>query len=336
MPFLPGLELSARFYREVVAPLLGDLPHAAARIGPGSEVLGFDTERSTDHDWGPRLQLFLTRPHETLAGRLPATFLGWPTDGVEFTDLSTWFGRHLGFDPRAGVTVSDWLGTPTQTLAEVTAGAVFHDGLGELAPARECLAWYPTDVWRYVLASQWSRIAEEEAFVGRCGEVGDELGSAVVAARLVRDLMRLCLLIHRRYPPYGKWLGSAFARLPDASALTPVLTAALAATEWHVREHHLAAGYRYVAGLQNGLELAEPVDPATRPYYDRPYQVLGAARFAAALVTAIADAEIRRLPLIGAIDQYVDNTLVLSNVDQRRSMPMSRAGAECVRAPTAR
>lgn len=122
--------------------------------------------------------------------------------------------------------MADWLATPTQTLLEVVAGAVFHDDFG-LADVRSALAWYPDDVWRYVLACQWSRIAEEEAFVGRTAEVGDALGSSVVAARLVRDLMRLCLLMHRRYPPYSKWLGSAFASLPCASELTPLFARAL-------------------------------------------------------------------------------------------------------------
>ncbi|SMD18765.1 hypothetical protein [Kibdelosporangium aridum] len=60
---IKGLELSRRFSVEVVQPLVrkhfGDLPHTAARIGSGSEVLGFDTERSADHEWGPRLQLFV-------------------------------------------------------------------------------------------------------------------------------------------------------------------------------------------------------------------------------------------------------------------------------------
>ncbi|GAA3462894.1 hypothetical protein ACFFSW_29620 [Saccharothrix longispora] len=48
--FLPGLELSRRFYREAVEPLVrahfGEVPHSAALIGPGSGVLGFGTERS--------------------------------------------------------------------------------------------------------------------------------------------------------------------------------------------------------------------------------------------------------------------------------------------------
>jgi hypothetical protein len=63
--FIPGLELSRRFYTEAVRPLLEEaspaIPHSAARLGSGSEVLGFDTPRSADHEWGPRLQLFLRR-----------------------------------------------------------------------------------------------------------------------------------------------------------------------------------------------------------------------------------------------------------------------------------
>lgn len=56
--FVPGLELCHNFYEEVVAPAVG-APHGAALLGPGSDVLGYDTERSTDHDWGPRCQLFV-------------------------------------------------------------------------------------------------------------------------------------------------------------------------------------------------------------------------------------------------------------------------------------
>ena len=62
--FVPGTRLAGEFYAEVVRPLLDvafpGLRYAAALLGPGSEVLGFDTGRSTDHDWGPRLQVFLS------------------------------------------------------------------------------------------------------------------------------------------------------------------------------------------------------------------------------------------------------------------------------------
>ncbi|MER6356709.1 DUF4037 domain-containing protein [Streptomyces sp. NPDC001634] len=351
--FIPGLELSRRFYTEAVRPLLEEaapgIPHSGARIGSGSEVLGYDTARSADHEWGPRLQLFL-HPHDVprhaahirhvLAEHLPKIFHGYPThfaptgdgdirvmqvtDGpvhhrVEVTSVSSWFTAALGFDPASGITPADWLATPTQLLAEVTAGAVFHDGLHVLSPLRTALRWYPHDIWLHVLACQWQRVSQEEAFVGRCGEVGDELGSAVIAARLVRDLMRLCLLMDRRYPPYGKWLGSAFARTPTAPRLTPVLTAALAATDWRTREDHLAHAYEIVALMHNQLELTDQVDPTTRAYHSRPFRVLRAERFTQALTARIKDPALRDLPVVGAVDQFVDSTDVLGRPELTRA-----------------
>ena len=62
--FVPGLELCEAFYREAVRPILDagfpGLTHAAALIGDGSDVLGYDTPVSRDHQWGPRLILFLS------------------------------------------------------------------------------------------------------------------------------------------------------------------------------------------------------------------------------------------------------------------------------------
>ena len=56
---MQGLELSRRFYFEAVRPILDrsfpDLEHAAALIGHGSELLGFDDELSQDHQWGARV-----------------------------------------------------------------------------------------------------------------------------------------------------------------------------------------------------------------------------------------------------------------------------------------
>jgi hypothetical protein len=171
-----------------------------------------------------------------------------------------------------------------------------------------------------MLACQWQRISQEEAFVGRCGEVGDELGSAILAAQLVRDLMTLCLLINRVYPPYSKWLGSAFTRLPCAEQLAPVLIAAVAATYWRDREHHLVTAYETVAALHNDLQLTEPVDPRTRPFHDRPFRVLRADRFTEALINSIADPGMRGLPLTGAVDQFIDSTDALGHRTRSRRL----------------
>jgi hypothetical protein len=348
--FVPGLDLARAFYAEVVRPLLDThapgVAHTAALVGTGSEVLGFDTERSTDHDWGPRLLLLLT-PAD-LAGRadalnsmfgreLPLRFRGHPTGftppgpdrsrtpdtsdrrpvahRIEVDTPGNWFMRHLGFDPRGEVRLTDWLVTPSQLLLEVTRGAVFHDGLGDVEPARRALAWYPHDLWLYLLAAQWRRIEQEEAFVGRCAEVGDDLGARLVAARLGRDLMRLCFLMERQYAPYSKWLGSAFAGLDAAATLGPMLHEVLAAADHRERQAVLASAYELTASRFNDLGITEAVDPSVRGFHDRPYRVLGAERFARAAAAAITDEQVRALPPgLGAIDQWVDSTDVTSNV----------------------
>jgi len=94
--FMPGLELNRRFYNDVVQPLLAarfpDLVYSAGLIGYGSDVLGYDTAISTDHEWGPRLLIFLRDEEypklhqaigETLSRELPPSFRGYPTNFSE-------------------------------------------------------------------------------------------------------------------------------------------------------------------------------------------------------------------------------------------------------------
>ncbi|GIJ78743.1 protein of unknown function [Micromonospora phaseoli] len=350
---MPGLQLSRAFYVEAVRPLLDEaypgLRYAAARLGPGSDVLGFDSGRSVDHDWGPRLELFLNADDvacygeaisAVLAERLPKRFRGWPTnfepsdgrvrvmtptDGpvahrVVVTNVRAWCDELLGFDARRGVTVLDWLATPGQRLAEVTGGVVFHDDIGELTSLRDRLQWYPDDVWRYVLACQWMRIGAEEAFVGRAAEAGDEVGSRVVAARLVREVMRQCLLLACRFPPYSKWLGTAFAGLPDIAGIAAACDEALVAASRTRRQAALCAAYEQVGEWQNRLGIAVPVDATRRQFFDRPYQVIDADRFAAALLARIDDPEVAALPPVGAVDQYVDSVAVLCQPSLARAV----------------
>lgn len=350
--FIPGLELSEGFYREAVRPILDaafpGLVHAAALIGSGSDVLGYDTPRSTDHGWGPRCSLLLpdadANAHrdaidQTLDERLPPTFRGYPTrfsrgaEGVLTPEapprhevctasLPRFFLRHLGFDPTTEITAVDWLTCPQQRLIELTSGTVFHDGFGALTAVRQRLVYYPDDVWRAMLAAQWQRIAQEEAFIGRCGEVGDELGSAVVGARLVREVMRLCFLIERRYAPYSKWFGTAFTRLACGPALDPILRAVLQAPTWQDRQRPLGAAYETVARMHNVLGITAPLDPRTGHYHGRPFKeqegrpftVIHAERFAAAIRATLAGPMLRDLAsFTGGIDQWVDSTDVTTH-----------------------
>lgn len=248
--------------------------------------------------------LLFTEDGEAPVLSLPDTFRGWPVRfgwdavatqrHVTVHQLAEWLAERLGVDPTGPLSLVDWLMIPWQRILEVTSGVVFHDGLGALGQVQRLLGWYPDDVHRFVVASQWHRLTQEEAFVGRAREVGDEEGARLIEARLRRDLIRLVMLLHRSYPPYSKWLGSAFARLtlnlPDGPE-----------------------AFSAVARLHNAAELTDPLDPALRNYYSRPYAVLDCERFADATRAGVRDPELRAFPLIGNVDQVCDSVDVLND-----------------------
>lgn len=344
--FIKGLDLCELFYQEAVRPILSArfpaLAYSAALIGPGSDVLGFDTPQSMDHEWGPRLMVFLDEADcahlryevdQTLHRELPHEIHGYPTHFGQHDDdtsvrmasagpvhhrvklytVRDFFAGYLHLDPRRELGAIDWLTLPEQLLRSITAGRVFHDGLEQLEPIRKKLDYYPRDVWLYLLAAQWQRIAQEEAIMGRCGQAGDDLGSRLLAARLVRDIMRLCFLMERQYEPYIKWLGTAFAQLECADELSPIFTCVLQADSWQGREKHMTQAYERVANMHNTLGITVSLSTQVSPFYDRPFRVLHANRFAEAIHAAITSDEVRALPdRLGSIDQFVDSTDALN------------------------
>ena len=357
--FIPGLRLSEEFWREAVAPILAEnfqnVPYSAALLGSGSEVLGFDTEMSSDHHWGPRVMLFLheadhARCHEALhlafSTQLPHTFHGYPThftppnaedhgtqllQAVEtgpinhridiFTLRSFWWD-YLRFDLLLEIESVDWLTFPEQKLRSLVSGAVFHDEVG-LQATRNRFAYYPRDVWLYLLAAGWTRLGQEEHLMGRAGYAGDEVGSALIGARLVRDVMRLSFLMERQYAPYPKWFGTAFKQLISAGHLWPVLQQALSALSWQEREKHLSTALEYLATRHNQLSITEPLPEKTTPFFGRPFRVIRGEKFSQAICAHITDPTVRRLirlPIIGSIDQISDNTDLLSDPRWRSTL----------------
>ena len=349
---MQGVELSGRFYDEVVGPWLArdfaGVRHAAALLGYGSELLGFDDEMSQDHNWGPRVWLFLAEPDFAahadpivagFADAAPERFLDapiaffnrphlagtgphWRSDarhGLEVRTLEGMVRDVLGIELGQPLTNRAWLGLADQWLLELTAGAVFHDDDGRLTALREALAWPPRDVWLYKLACQWRRIAEEQAFVGRTGMRGDDLGSRVIAARLVRDAMRMAFLIERRYAPYPKWFGAGFARLPCADELAPILQRTLAAEAWKLREAALAEAHEALCRLQQARGVPGAIEPRIGPYFGRPFTVINADEMIAALRAEIEDPWLKALPILGSLDQVSDSTPMIESGGRARA-----------------
>jgi hypothetical protein len=337
--FIPGIELSRLFFQEAVRTVLSreypGLQYAAALLGAGSEVLGFDDEMSTDHCWGPRIDLLLPdeasperklRIAAMLHDALPDEFRGYPTRftppgtpdgdspapnlGTRVVTRAEFFRGYLGYDITQSIDLADWLTFSSHKLKTIAAGPIFHDEIG-LTEVRGRFAWYPHDVWLNPLASGWNRISQEEHLMGRAGHVGDEVGSALIGARLVRDVMRLGFLMEREFAPYPKWFGSAFQRLQCSAALSPHLRAALAANDWGERERALVAAYEILAELHNRLAITPPLPTAAQPFFSRPFAVMAIAGFAERITEQIKDRSVRSLlsrPLIGSIDQLSDST----------------------------
>jgi hypothetical protein len=357
--FVKGLELSRLFFEEAVRPALASefprLRYAAALLGTGSEVLGFDTEMSADHGWGPRVDLFLRNEDfdavedpikEALRHKLPRTIRGYPTSytepdpndnnvqhleardtgpvnhRVELLTPRGFFLNYLAFDIGRELEPADWLTFPEQKLRTVSAGGVFHDDIG-LEEIRKKFAYYPRDVWLYQLASAWARVGQEEHLLGRAGLVGDEIGSALIGARLVRDLMRICFLMERAYAPYPKWFGTAFRQLSCAETLSPSLHATLAATAWQERERHLVDAYRVVALMHNALGITEPLPTEPRDFFGRPFRVIELHGFSRRILEKIVDERVRRIAArrpIGGIDIFSDSTDLVSHAGWRATL----------------
>ena len=312
----PGLAMCRDLYLVEVAPVLADdfpgLAHSAAVMGRGSEVLGFDDAMSADHDWRPRVSVFLAAEapagcgqtvEAALRARVPDEFGGHPT-GIEVVTVRDYFRDRLGLDVEAEMTTRDWLATAEQQLRMYTAGAVFHDELG-LQAVRDRLSHYPHDLWLYLMSALWWRVHPELNLVGRVGWVGDELGSALIGSRLVTDMMRLCFLMERQYAPYRKWFGTAFGRLECAAELAPVFAAVLRAERWPEREEALNRAYALLAERHDALQVTPPVPTAPVRMWDRPFAVTW-GDFPGALQAQIRDPEVRRIAErwpAGGVDQ---------------------------------
>jgi hypothetical protein len=393
--FIPGLDLCESFYYEVVKPLIvtyePELVLSAALIGTGSEVIGCDTPMSMDHDWGPRVILFLSdrdlEAHKIslskhLADELPKFYKGFPTnfsnpdsigvrllepntDGhpihhnIRITSIQDYLQSYVGLNHDSveellaeRLPARVWLTIPEQKLLTLTMGRVFEDHNGDyvlmifvlydidcldigLNRVRTALSYYPQDIWVYLMLCCWHRVEAENHLVGRAGFVGDEIGSSIIASRLVRDIMRLCFLIERKYAPYPKWFGKHFEKLELSSQITPLLNKVegdycasrrigsfycfqvlFDSPDWRLRQSHLDRALEGLATLQASLIRTrfgngEYLPTTVRSFHDRPFTVISMGEYTSFLEGLISDPGImaicRSSERIGSIDLLSDN-----------------------------
>lgn len=346
--FVKGLRLNENFYNEVVVEILNsnfpNLKYSAGLIGWGSEVLGYDDILSSDHNWGLRFQIFLSaedyekhylKINQVLNENLPEFYQNYPTtfeinvhkdqrdaekakDSEHNIDIETvegFFIRYLGCNPFQEITFADWLTFSEHKLLAVTSGKIFHAGLEKLEEVRQKFKYYPRDIWLYLLSVQWDKIFQEQAFVGRCGYAGDELGSKLIAAKQVRNLMHLCFLIERKYAPYSKWFGTAFSHLDCAGKLTPIFTQILEAENWKQREKSLTEAYAKIIRLYNNLEITDSMSDEIVEYFGRPFSVISDESVIGKLRETIVEKEILKIGNdLGSVNQFVNSKEKLNDI----------------------
>ena len=341
--FIPGLKLNKGFYIEVVKPMIEKafpgLRYAAALIGHCSDVFGFDDYKSTDHVWGPRLQLFLEeKDYGSIKGQLDHLFKnnlpfeykgfptnykaveGWTNNGymqrkenyplnhfIEIDTVGAFFNRDIALSKDCTISFKDWLAFPVQHLFESVSGEVFYDGIGDLTQVRQVLSFFPEEVMLLRTFLLWKSINEEQAFMGRCWEKGDRVGESIITNRIINKLMKLCFYYKRKYYPYSKWFGLAFQRLETAPKALPYIEAAIASSKRNEREVALCEFYRMVVSMHNQSGLTDSVEPKMIDYYGRGYRGFDSELIIKELSSRINWSKIKDIELLSKIELFDDS-----------------------------
>lgn len=339
--FIKGLDLCEQFFYDIGKPILDKyfpaIKYTAGLIGYGSDVLGFDDETSTDHMWGLRFYLFLNDRDIKLKREIfnvfttefPYEYKGYsvnfsepnPNDnGVRQPELiseglvsplifihtiNEYLNEYLGCSDLKSLTELDWLAFSEHRLLALTSGRLFIDGLhiGELLKK---IKFYPKQIKLFLIASNWSLIAEEQAFVKRCADVGDDLGSALVCSRIAERLMRLAFLYSNQYAPYSKWFGKAFNSLPIDDRIKTIIYNAVTSNKIEDRENNIVLAQKMLADLHNSLKLTEYVDVKMESYFGRNMKVIFADKLVKATLKELEDDSLSAYPLIGTMSEVAN------------------------------
>jgi len=298
---------------------------------------------STDHHWGPRLQLFLKEKDydkyekpikQFFSKNLPLTFHGYSTNWsepdpndnmnqflkpkevgpvnprIEINTVQGYLKQNLALESLKPNEI-DWFTIPEQKLLEFTSGKVFYDSYGELTQARETLEYYPDSIWKLRIIAQWNRIAQEIAFVGRTGGIGDDLGSRIEAYRLVRYIMQMAFMLEKKYIPYEKWFGITFGHLSVARTLKPILLKIIKENKWQQREKLLIEAYILLVRKHVQLGLIPDIEIKATQYYRRPQLIIPIQKVTHELAKRITSRFKSGQYQIGTINQFIETCNLL-------------------------
>jgi len=241
-----GLELSRRYYEEICRPAVENFfplhieKMAFGLVGDGSECYGFDDEISRDHDFGPRVMIWLTSGdysdfgtelHE-LTKNLPRKFLGF--DGVNtsrygegregvFT-INGFYKKFTGLDNPPSA-IQAWRLIPEANLSLATNGEVFSDSPGKFTEYRNTLlAGYPEDLRLKMIAARCMKMAQSGQYnYMRSIRRKEYVAARMALAEFTDSAASMIYLINKRYKPFYKWMHRGLRDLPVLGNETYIL-----------------------------------------------------------------------------------------------------------------
>ena len=327
--FIKGLELNKGFYFDIVRPLLDrkypELPYSAGLMGYGSDVLGYDTATSMDHNWGPRLQLFINEKeminelNEYFRSELPFRYRDFSVNftapnyegiqSMEYTEkrpvnhlieidtFEDYLLKRYSMNKINDFTNHDWLKFTDQNLLELSSGSVFFDGINKVNPMREELRYYPRDICKLRMALLWNYIANKEAFIGRSIAIDDFIGLKINTGRIVNYCVKLFFCLEQKYIPYSKWFGHAFQKLKIYGETGELIINILKENTPDKIELYLCALYEKVIEVHNKNNELPRITNKTRNYFERPYRVIFCENIVQEIKNSIEDDEVRNVNL---------------------------------------
>lgn len=342
---MKGLDLSERFYWEVVRPIIARrLPqllerHAGGLIGYGSDILGHDDDLSRDHEWGARCHIWLLdSDYEKYASllnqafdeELPVSFREHPArfsldesikvlvpyngstniHHVAITTVQRHMRIQLGLQTLKP-TVLDWLVIPEQKLLEWTRGRIFTDPVGQITEIRRTLAYLPDDIWRYKLKYTWN--AFHSLYVARLADRrGDSLSARLVINRMVEKAIHLVFLYNKAYRPGTyKWISRELSQIsPSTARLGKLLENTLMEVNATRAVEQVESVLEEMVNQHNHLQLTEHIELQSPIYYERGMQTYSYVSIEEALFASLPE-ELKQIEISGTVDQFITNEHIL-------------------------
>ena len=226
---MKGLELSRGYYNDICRPAIEEhfKKHinkmAFGLVGDGSECYGFDDEISQDHDFGPRIMVWLstddyrqfgTELHKFILN-LPKNYMGYESvNKSQYGDeregvfsITDFFKKITGLD-HLPESLIEWMRIPEVNLSIATNGEVFSDISGKFSNYRALLlAGYPEDVRLKMIAARCMKAAQSGQYnFPRCIKRKEFTAAQVALAEFINTICSLIYLLNNRYKPFYKWM----------------------------------------------------------------------------------------------------------------------------------